>query len=242
MGRKVALFVPCFVDQLNPQVAIDTVRVLERAGCEVEFRREQTCCGQPAFNAGHWQQARPVAERFLRVFESAEAVVCPSGSCTSMVRKFFPELLQGTPMAQAAGEIGPRVFELAEFLVNELHVTDLGASFPHRVAWHDACHLTRELGIRHQPRELLRHVRGLELLEIAHNEECCGFGGTFAVKFSDISAAMGDRKVLNAEATGAEYLAASDPSCLLHIGGMMQRMGSRVQTIHLATILAQEAK
>lgn len=242
MGRKVALFVPCFVDQLNPQVAIDTVRVLERVGCEVEFRPEQTCCGQPAFNAGYWNEARPVAERFVSVFETADTVVCPSGSCTSMVRKFYPDLLHGCAAEASAKQLGARVFELAEFLVNQMGITDVGASFPHRVAWHDACHLTRELGITEQPRQLLRNVRGLELLEIEHNEECCGFGGTFAAKFSDISAAMGDRKVLNTEATGAEYLAASDPSCLLHIGGMMQRMGSRVQAIHLASILAAEAK
>lgn len=237
--RKVSLFIPCFVDQLTPEIGVDVARVLRRIGCELDFPEEQTCCGQPAFNTGYWGDARPVAERFLRVFRSAEAIVCPSGSCTTMVRNFYPELLAGTAVADEAKSIGGRVFEFSEFLVRVAGVSDLGAHFPHRVAFHDACHGLRELRVKQEPRELLRRVRGLELVEMPRSEECCGFGGTFATKFGMISAAMGDTKAANAEASGAEYLASTDPSCLLHIDGILRRRNSPVRTIHLASILAR---
>ena len=237
--RKVSLFIPCFVDQLVPDVGIDTARVLRRAGCEVDFPQDQTCCGPPAFNTGYWDDARVVAERFLRVFRSADAVVCPSGSCTTMVRNFYPELFRGTQSSDEAASMAKRVFEFSEFMVKVLGITDVGSAFPHRVAFHDACHGLRELGLKEEPRELLRRVRGLELVEMPTSEECCGFGGTFAVKFGMISASMGDTKAANAEASGAEYLASVDPSCLLHIDGILRRRKSRVRAIHLASILAQ---
>jgi L-lactate dehydrogenase complex protein LldE len=236
---KVSLFIPCFVDQLTPQIGIDTASVLRRIGYEVDFPEAQTCCGQPAFNTGYWDQARPLAERFLRVFRQADAVVCPSGSCTTMVRNFYPELLAGTRVAGEAEKLGKRVFEFSEFLVKVAGVTDVGATFPHRVAFHDACHGLRELRLKQEPRELLRRVRGLELVEMPSSEECCGFGGTFAAKYGMISAAMGDRKASNAEASGADYLASTDPSCLVHIDGILRRRHSPVRTIHLATILAR---
>jgi len=235
---KVSLFIPCFVDQMAPEVGMDVVRVLERIGCEVEFREEQTCCGQPAFNSGYWNDARPLAERFVKVFRGAETVVCPSGSCTTMVRNFYPELLAGT-MREEAASLGKRVFEFSEFLVRVARVTDVGAVFPHRVAFHDACHGLRELHIQNEPRELLRRVRGIDFVEMPNSQECCGFGGTFAVKFDMISAAMGETKVGNAEASGAEYLASIDPSCLMHIDGILRRRKSSVRTIHLASILAK---
>jgi len=237
--QKVSLFIPCFVDQLTPAVGMDVARVLRRIGCEIDFPEAQTCCGQPAFNTGYWDDARPVAEHFLRVFRTAEAVVCPSGSCTTMVRNFYPELLAGTPLVDEAKSMGSRVFEFSEFLVKVAGVTDVGAHFPHRVAFHDACHGLRELHIKQEPRELLRHVRGLELVEMARSEECCGFGGTFATKFGMISAAMGETKAGNAEASSAEYLVSTDPSCLLHIDGILRRRDSGVRTIHLASILAR---
>jgi L-lactate dehydrogenase complex protein LldE len=236
---KVALFIPCFVDQLTPEVGLDMVRVLRRIGYELEFPHEQTCCGQPAFNTGYWGDARPVAERFVQIFRNAETVVCPSGSCTTMVRNFYPELLAGTPLREEAIQVGRRVFEFSEFLAKIAKVTDVGASFPHRVAVHDSCHGLRELHLKQESRELLRHVRGLELVEMPYSEECCGFGGTFAAKFPAISAAMGDTKAGNAEASGAEYVTATDPSCLLHIDGILRRRGSKVRTIYLAGILAQ---
>lgn len=237
--KKVSLFIPCFVDQLTPEIGMDTARVLRRAGYEVDFPEQQTCCGQPAFNTGYWDDARPVAERFVRVFRAAEAVVCPSGSCTTMVRVFYRELLAGTKLSGEAESLGSRVFEFSEFLVRVAGVTDFGAYFPHRVAFHDACHGLRELHIKSEPRDLLRHVRGLEVVEMPRSEECCGFGGTFATKLGMISAAMGEAKAGNAEASGAEYVASNDPSCLLHIDGILRRRNSRVRTIHLANILAR---
>jgi L-lactate dehydrogenase complex protein LldE len=237
--KKVALFIPCFVDQLAPEAGLDVARVLRRIGYDSEFPEAQTCCGQPAFNTGYWQDAKPLAERFVRIFRKAEAVVCPSGSCTTMVRNFYPELLAGTALCEEARLLGQRVFEFSEFLVNVAQVTDVGAVFPNRVAIHDSCHGLRELHLKQEPRELLRHVRGLELVDLPFSEDCCGFGGTFAVKFNMISAAMGDTKAGNAEASGAEFLTSTDPSCLLHIDGVLRRRKSKVRTIYLASILAQ---
>ncbi len=242
MMRRVTLFIPCFVDQLSPQVGLDMVRVLRRIGCEVEYRPEQTCCGQPAFNAGYWDEAAPLAERFVRLLASAEVVVCPSGSCTTMVRHFYPELLAGSALGAKAAELGQRVFEFSEFLVKVAKVTDVGAHFPHRVTYHDSCHALRELRLKEEPRELLRRVRGLELVEMRYAEECCGFGGTFSTQFGMISAAMGDTKAENIAAAGAEFVTAADSSCLLHIEGILRRRNSRTRVIHLASILAQEAR
>lgn len=238
---RVALFIPCFVDQLTPEVGLDMVRVLRRLSYDVDFPDDQTCCGQPGFNSGYWADARPLAERFLSVFSSAEVVVCPSGSCTTMVRNFYPQLLADSPMREKAIEVGRKVFEFTEFLTRVAKVTDVGASFPFRVTYHDACHALRELRLKQEPRELLRHVRGLELVEMPYSEECCGFGGTFATKFTMISGAMGETKIGNAQASGAEYITSTDPSCLLHIDGMLRRKNSPVRTIYLGSILAQTA-
>jgi L-lactate dehydrogenase complex protein LldE len=242
--KRAALFIPCFVDQLNPQVGIDMARVLRRIGYSVEFPEGQTCCGQPAFNSGYWNEARPLAERFVSIFSasSADAIVCPSGSCTTMVRNFYPDLLAASPRAAAAAKLAARVFEFSEFLVKVARVADVGASFPHRVAYHDACHALRELRLKQEPRELLRNVRGLELVEMPYCEECCGFGGTFATKFPMISSAMGETKAVNAEVSGAEYVTSTDPSCLMHIDGVLRLRKSAVRTIHLAGILAQTAE
>lgn len=239
LAPKVAIFIPCFVDQLVPHVGRAMVRVLERVGCEVEFPEEQTCCGQAAFSTGYWQDALPLARRFVKIFSGAEAVVCPSGSCTTMVRRFYPELAGGDDsLRRELSGIGSVVFEFSEFLVRRLGISDVGASFPHRVAFHDACHLLRELGVRDEPRQLLRAVRGLDLVEMAEQGECCGFGGAFSVLMSDISAAMGERKARNIEQAAVDYVAACDPSCLLQIGGILSRRGRRARTIHLAEILA----
>jgi L-lactate dehydrogenase complex protein LldE len=238
MPRRVSLFVPCFVDQLLPEVAVDTVRVLRRAGCEVDFPQDQTCCGQPGFNSGYWNDARPCAERFLRVFKDAETVVCPSGSCTTMVRVFYPELLASSSLHSDAIAMGQRAFELSEFLVKILGVTDLDATFPHTVTYHASCHGLRELKLRDEPLQLLRKVNGLKLVEMARAEECCGFGGTFATKFGDISVAMGTAKAESVESSGADFVTAIDPSCLMHVQGVLGKRKSRPQTIHLASILA----
>ena len=240
MPRKVSLFVPCFVDQLLPEVAVDTVKVLRKIGCEVEFRKEQTCCGQPAFNSGYWDDARPCAERFVRVFRDAESIVCPSGSCTTMVRKFYPELLKESPMRSDAVAAGQRTYELSEFLVKVAGVTDVGAVFPHTVTFHASCHGLRELGIREEPLKLLQAVQGLKLVDMPRYDECCGFGGTFATKFAEISAAMGQSKAENVMASGAEYVTAIDPSCLMHVQGMLGKNKFKAQAIHLASILASQ--
>jgi L-lactate dehydrogenase complex protein LldE len=237
-NRKIAMFIPCFVDQMAPEVGLDMARVLRRIGFDPEFRTQQTCCGQPGFNTGYWQEARPLAERFVEVFRSAEIVVCPSASCTAMVRNFYPELLANSPLRIEAVELAQRVFEFSEFLVTVAAVTQVGASFPHRVTYHDSCHALRELHLKQGPRELLRQVRGIELVEMPHVEDCCGFGGTFSTKFSMISSAMGDTKVGNAEISGAEYITSTDPSCLMQIDSILRHRNSRMRTIHLASILA----
>ena len=240
MQRKVSLFVPCFIDQLLPEVAVDTVKVLRRIGCEVEFREDQTCCGQPAFNTGYWDEARPCAEHFVRVFKGADIVVCPSGSCTTMVRNFYADLLTSSPLREEARAIASRTFELSEYLVKVANVSNAGAFFPHTVTYHASCHGLRELELRDEPLELLRNVDGLKLIEMSRADECCGFGGTFAAKFASISAAMGDSKAENVAVTGAEFVTAIDPSCLLHLQGILGKRQAKARTIHLASILAQE--
>jgi L-lactate dehydrogenase complex protein LldE len=240
MALKVALFVPCFVDQLLPEVAMDTVTVLRRIGCEVEFPQDQTCCGQPAFNSGYWDEARPCAERFLRVFKNAENIVCPSGSCTTMVRVFYPELLASSPLRSEAQALAQRTFELSEFLVKVAGITDVGATFPHSVTYHASCHGLRELHLSDEPLQLLRNVKGLKLVDLLRSDECCGFGGTFATKFASISAAMGVSKAESIAVTGAEYVTAIDPSCLMHVQGIMGKRGDKAKAIHLASILASQ--
>ena len=240
MKGKVSLFVPCFVDQLLPQVAVDTVKLLRRVGYEVDYPEDQTCCGQPAFNTGYWDEARPCAEHFVRVFKNAGMVVCPSGSCVTMIRTFYPELLVKSSLRDDAVALASRTFEVSEFLVKVAKVTQVGATFPHAVTYHASCHGLRELKLRDEPLQLLRQVSGLKLIEMARSEECCGFGGTFAVKFGDISAAMGTSKAESVAATGAEFVTAIDPSCLLHLQGILGKRQAPVRTIHLASILAQE--
>jgi L-lactate dehydrogenase complex protein LldE len=242
MARRVALFVPCFVDQLLPEVAVDTVKVLRRIGCDVSFPEDQTCCGQPGFNTGFWDEARPCAERFLCVFKDSEYIVCPSGSCTTMVRVFYPELLAKSALKAEAEAIGKRTFELSEFLVKVAGVTDVGAKFPHTVTYHASCHGLRELNLREEPLKLLRGVAELKLVDMARHDECCGFGGTFATKFESISTAMGVSKADNINATEAEFVTAIDPSCLMHVQGILGKRKAKARTIHLASILASEGK
>ena len=236
---KVTLFVPCFVDSLYPKVAVSMVKILERLGHTVEFPEELTCCGQPAFNSGYWDEARSVAEHSLKVFADSEVIVSASGSCGAMMKVFYPELFQKTPLFDAANALAAKCHEFSDFLVTKLGVTDVGASFPAKVTFHDGCHGLRELGKKNEPRELLKKVRGLELIEMTEAEICCGFGGTFAVKFPMISTAMGEVKCASAVQTGADYLVSNDSSCLMHIQGLLNRQGQPIKTMHLAEILAQ---
>lgn len=238
---RVALFITCLADQFYPQVGEGVVKTLRRLGAEVTFNPAQTCCGQPAFNTGYRQEAKEVAARVLDLFEDADYVVCPSGSCTSMVRVFYPELFAGEPERLKKWQrLRERFLEFSEFLVNILKVEDVGARFPHRVAYHDSCHLLRELGIEEAPRKLLSQVRGIDLVEMPDDKLCCGFGGTFAVKFPEVSVAMGEDKLRAASQAGAEYLVANDAGCLMHLAGLIHRRGLPLRTIHLAELLASQ--
>ena len=234
---RVSLFIPCFVDQLTPRVGLAAADVLRRLGHEVEFREAQTCCGQPSFNAGHWPVAREAALRALDVFKGAEAVVGPSASCVAMMRKFYPELLAGHPRLAEASELASRTFEFGEFLVRRLGVEDVGARLEARVAYHDGCHGLRELGLREEPRRLLRAVRGLTLVEADEAETCCGFGGLFSVKFPMISSAMAQVKCNSIRETGADVVISNDSSCLMQIQGYLDRHFGTVKCRHLAEIL-----
>jgi L-lactate dehydrogenase complex protein LldE len=237
---KVALFVTCLVDQLYPQVGLATVELLERLGVEVRYDPRQTCCGQPAHNSGFAADAARVARHFLEVFAEDEWVVAPSGSCATMVRKLMPSLFEDVPdLHERAKAVGARTWELSDFLVNVLQVRETGAFFPHRVTFHDSCHLLRELGVFEQPRALLRSVRGLDFVEMQDSTRCCGFGGTFAVKFAPVSAAIGQDKIDAILGTGARYVVANDVSCLMHLDGLLRRQRLPVETMHLAELLVQ---
>lgn len=239
---RISLFVTCLTDTLAPETGKAVVRVLERLGHEVEFRREQTCCGQMHLNTGYRDEARELARRFVRVFADAELVVAPSASCVGTVREFYPRLAEGdAAFEREVAALVPRVLELSELLVGRLGLDDVGATFPQRVTYHPTCHSLRMLRVGDAPLRLLRAVRGLELVDLPDGSECCGFGGTFAVKNADTSVAILADKVRSILDTGAEVCAAADNSCLLHIGGSLSRSGSSVRTAHLAEILAADA-
>lgn len=240
---RVSLFVTCLVDQLWSSVGTSAVEVLRRVGCEVEFDDRQTCCGQPAFNTGYRSEARQVAQRFIEVFEqsNAEAIVSPSGSCTAMVHH-FPELFAAEPdWLKRAQAIASRTHELSAFLVRVLKVEDVGASWSGRVTWHDACHGLRDLNLKSEPRSLIRNVKGAELVEVHNSESCCGFGGTFSVKYPEISVAILDQKIEAIERAGVDAVVSADASCLMQIGGRLSRNGSKVRVMHLAELLAAKS-
>jgi L-lactate dehydrogenase complex protein LldE len=238
---RVALFITCFNDTLFPETGRATVRILERLGHKVEFPLEQTCCGQMHFNTGYQREAIPLVRRFVEVFSPYEAVVAPSGSCVGMVRELYPmaaERAGDSRLAEKVDTLAPRVFELSEFLVKRLGVTDVGAYYPHRVTYHPTCHSLRMLKVGDAPLDLLRSVRGMDLVELPEAKECCGFGGTFAVKNADTSAAMLSDKVRRILDIEAEVCTAGDNSCLMHIGGGLRRGRAGVEIVHLAEILS----
>jgi L-lactate dehydrogenase complex protein LldE len=240
---RVALFITCFNDTLFPETGRATVEVLERLGVEVDFPLEQTCCGQMHFNTGYQREAIPLVRRFVEVFDGYEAVVAPSGSCVSMVRELYPmaaDLAEDRRLRERVEELGPKVFELSEFLVKKLGVEDVGAYYPHRVTYHPTCHSLRALRVGDRPQRLLHAVRGIELVELGDAEECCGFGGTFAVKNADVSMAMLGDKVRGVLDTRAEVCTALDTSCLMHIGGALARQRAGVRVMHFAEILAAQ--
>ncbi|WP_406700415.1 (Fe-S)-binding protein [Singulisphaera sp. Ch08] len=238
---RVSLFITCFNDTLFPQTGRAVVTLLERLGHTVDFPLEQTCCGQMHFNTGYQREAIPMVRRFTEVFADAEVVVSPSASCVGMVRDLYPraaELAEDHQLAKAVSDLAPRVFELSEFLVKKLGVEDVGAYYPHRVTYHPTCHSLRMIRVGDAPLKLLRAVRGIDLVELPRAEECCGFGGTFAVKNADTSMAMLGDKLRCVLDTRAEFCASADTSCLMHIGGALHRQRAGVGTVHLAEILA----
>lgn len=235
---KVQLFIPCFVDQLYPDVGMNTVKVLEKAGCTVNYNPNQTCCGQPAYNAGFMSEAQAVSEKFIHDFSGEEVIVAPSGSCVGYVRGSFDEIFENASCHKEAKAVKGRIFELTEFLVNVLKIEQFGAQLNGVATYHDACGALRECGIKDTPRKLLTNVKGLELRESKECETCCGFGGTFAVKYEPISIGMATTKVNSALEQKADYMISTDISCLMHIEGYIKHQGLKLKTMHISEVLA----
>ena len=235
---NVQIFIPCFVDQLYPETGFNMVKVLEKAGCNVSYNPSQTCCGQPAFNAGFWDEAKSVCSKFIRDFSGTDYIVGPSASCVGFVKNYYTKLFDNSSVHNEVKDLGKRIFEFSDFMVNVLNIENVGATLHGKATYHDSCAGLRECRIKSEPRKLLSHVKGLELAEMNDVETCCGFGGTFAVKFEPISIGMGEQKVENALATGAEYLISTDYSCLMHLQGYINQKGYNLRTMHLADVLA----
>jgi L-lactate dehydrogenase complex protein LldE len=234
---QVELFIPCFIDQLYPQTAHNMVRLLEKLGHVVFYNKEQTCCGQMAFNSGYWDETRVLGEKLVKELSVNRPVVGPSASCIGMIRNYYPEFFHNSSLHLQYKQLAAQIYEVSDFLVNVLEVTDLGATFPHKVTYHDACAALREYGIRQEPRALLEKVRGLELIEMEESDTCCGFGGTFAVKNEPISIAMGQQKLEFAMATGVEYIVSTEASCLMHLQGIIDKQKLPLKTIHIVDVL-----
>ncbi len=235
---KISLFIPCIVDQFAPQTAISTFKVLRKLGCDVDYPFEQTCCGQPAFNTGYHHEAKICAERFLKIFSKSNYIVAPSGSCVAMVKNFYEELDLSKETLSIYQYLKNNIFEFSDFLVNILKIENINAQFNAKVTYHDSCHLLRELKISNEPRKLIQNIKGIELINLNESDTCCGFGGTFSVKFPELSAAMTEEKVNNIEKSGADYVIANDVSCLLNIQGILKKRNSRIKILHIAELLA----
>lgn len=234
----VDLFIPCFVDQLYPETGFNFVKILKKAGIEVNYIKEQTCCGQPSFNGGHWNESKKLAIKFLKHFSGSNPIVSPSGSCTAYVKRQYSRLLEGTRHEEMVKRVSENIYELTDFLVNRLNISDLGSQFNAKVTYHDSCSALREYGIKQEPRTLLSNVRGLELIEMDEPETCCGFGGTFSAKYPEIAAAMAEQKAQDAVNSGAQYIVATESSCLMNINGYIAKHKLPIKTIHIADILA----
>ncbi len=239
INKTVTLFIQCLVDGIYPAAGEAVVQIFRKLGINLICPTEQTCCGQPAFNAGYRREASVAAKRFIDIFEAADVIVCPSGSCVTMVRHHFPQLFaDDEPWLKRAGKVAAKTYELTEYLVDILGVDDLGARFDGKITYHDSCHLLRYLRVREQPRKLLSKVSGAELIEMHDSDRCCGFGGSFSVKYADISEAMVSDKVNNILASGADTVVGCDMGCLMNIQGMLSRRGSDIKIMHIAQILA----
>lgn len=241
---RIQLFVTCMIDTLAPEIGECVVEVLEKAGAQIEVPEGQTCCGQPAFNGGFWDESRAMARHTIEVFGDGDApVVIPSGSCGYMIAHHYPELFEGDPVwYPRAVKLSGRIRELTEYLVDELGVTDLGASYDGKLTYHASCHLLRGIRIHRQPMSLLSQVQGAEIVPLEEEQECCGFGGLFSIKFGDISSEMLKRKLDNIEATGADHVVGCDLSCLLNINGGLHRRKSKVTGVHIAQLLAGKVR
>ena len=235
---KIQLFIPCFIDQLYPQTAFNMVKVLEKAGCEVEYNQNQTCCGQPAYNAGFLDEARAVGGKFIKDFNTEDFIVSPSASCTGFVRNYYPKVFDNAASHNLVKSYRKKMFEFTEFLTIILKKESFGAVLHGKATYHDSCAALRECNISEAPRSLLKHVNGLELVEMNDNTTCCGFGGTFAVKFADISAAMAEQKINHALDTGAQYIISTDMSCLMQLDGYIKKRKINIKTMHIADVLA----
>ncbi|MBN2356946.1 (Fe-S)-binding protein [candidate division KSB1 bacterium] len=239
---KVSLFIPCLTELMFPESGLAMVKVLKHIGAEIDYVEDQTCCGQPAFNSGYRKEIIPVAERFIDLFKDKEIIVAPSGSCTAMVRVFYHELDLNPEKKEALQSLSQRLFEFTEFLVDQAKVNGLGGSFPHRVTYHESCHLSRELGVKEQPRKLIRGIKDIDFVEMEKPDTCCGFGGTFSYKFPDLSIAMVARKCRYIEESGAEYVIGADSSCLMNIQGYLEQHKMKAKTMHIAELLAASLK
>jgi len=231
-------FIPCFIDQIYPETAFNMIKILEKLNVSVHYNTEQTCCGQMAFNGGFWEEAKEIGEKFIKDFQNDRPVVGPSASCVGMVRNHYPKLFHNTALHNESNQLIKNIYEFTDFLVNVLKVEDVGASFNAVVTYHDSCAALREYGIKEEPRKLLQHVKGLELIEMKDTDVCCGFGGTFSVKHEAISTAMAQQKVENALETGAEYIVSTDSSCLMHQDGYIKKHKLPIKVIHIIDILA----
>jgi L-lactate dehydrogenase complex protein LldE len=239
MMKNVSLFIPCIVDLFLPDVGTSTVRLLENIGLSPVYHDAQTCCGQPAFHGGRDQEAVKLAKRFIEIFENDEAIVCPSGSCVVMVKKNYPELLADDPVwARRADDLADRVFELSEFIVDVMDITDVGARFDGKVSYHESCQMTRELGVSDQPKSLITAVAGTEFVPLKDASVCCGFGGHFSVNYADISEALVKEKTGNFIESGADLLVISEPGCFLNINGYLSRHHPEYKAMHIANFLA----
>lgn len=234
---RVSIFITCLCDIFSPHVGKHTVEILERFGCEVDFPELQTCCGQPAYNSGFFKESKEAMKQMMRAFKDSEYVVGPSGSCVGMLKE-YPNLFKGDPeWEEEARKLADKSYELTQFLVDVLKIVDVGSTFKGKVTYHPSCHMTRLLGVNEAPITLLEHIDGVELIELPVKEDCCGFGGTFAVKNAAISEEMVTEKSQHVTETKAEYLVGGDMGCLFNIGGKMQREGKKVEVVHIAEIL-----
>ncbi len=234
----VDIFIPCFIDQVYPETGFNMIKILEKFDIDVHYNTNQTCCGQMLFNSGFWDEAKTIGEKFIKDFPNNRPVVGPSASCVGFIKNYYHELFYNTALHNEYKLLQKNIYEFTDFMVNFLKITDVGATFEAKVTYHDSCAALRECGIKKEPRELLKHIKGLELIEMKDNEVCCGFGGTFSVKHEPISTAMAEQKVHNALDTGAEYIVSTDLSCLMHQDGYIKKHKLPLKVIHIIDVLA----